>query len=98
MRRRGAQYWMWLDNRLPTKIYEDLLSDGREVEVQARLTWERRSQVFVGIYGANGAVFCEEFYGDPSARHSFQPSSGAFNALGRSFWRRKASRLHTGHN
>ncbi|UVL82612.1 hypothetical protein LOY35_20745 [Pseudomonas sp. B21-028] len=62
MRRRSAQYWLWVDRRLPGKIYNDLLDDGRQVEVQARLTLERGIQVFIGVYAADGAVICEELH------------------------------------
>ncbi|WP_422776211.1 hypothetical protein ACOXXE_20305 [Pseudomonas mediterranea] len=62
MRRRSAQYWLWVDRRLPGKIYNDLLNDGRQVEVQARLTLERGIQVFIGVYAADGAVICEELH------------------------------------
>ncbi|WP_085690555.1 MULTISPECIES: hypothetical protein [unclassified Pseudomonas] len=61
MRRRGAQYWLWVDKRMPGKTHEDFLSDGRQIEVQARLTSQRMTQVFVGIYTAEGAAVCEAF-------------------------------------
>ncbi|WP_397453693.1 hypothetical protein [Pseudomonas sp. NA-150] len=62
MRRRSAQYWLWVDNRLPLQTFEDLLHDGRQVEVQARLTVEGFTQVFIGAYAADGLIINEEFH------------------------------------
>ena len=62
MRHRGAQFWLWLNKRLPVKTYEDVLGDGRQIEVQARITPQGMTQVFIGIYAANGSSICEEFH------------------------------------
>ncbi|WP_137806403.1 hypothetical protein [Pseudomonas sp. G(2018)] len=61
MRRRGAQFWLWLNKRLPVKTYEDVLNDGRQIEVQARITLEGMTQVFIGIYDASGGAMFEAF-------------------------------------
>ena len=70
MRHRGAQFWLWLNKRLPVKSYEDVLGDGRQIEVQARITLQGMTQVFIGIYAANGSSICEEFH-DRSLREPF---------------------------
>lgn len=61
MRHRGAKFWLWLNRRLPVKTFEDVLPDGRQIEVQARITQEGMTQVFIGIYDAKGVVVFEEF-------------------------------------
>lgn len=60
MRHRGAKYWLWLNNRLPVKTFEDSLNDGRQIEVQARITQEGMTQVFIGIYDGRGVVVYED--------------------------------------
>ncbi|MNW17123.1 hypothetical protein D3C71_2162000 [compost metagenome] len=43
MRRRGSQYWLWVNKQLPGNIHDESLRDGRQVEVHARIT--RRGEV-----------------------------------------------------
>ncbi|MBB3240466.1 hypothetical protein FHW68_001973 [Pseudomonas sp. Tn43] len=62
MRHRGAQFWLWTDNRLSLHIHEEVLSDGVQVEVRARVNHEGVSQVFIGIYDDHGIMLCEEFH------------------------------------
>lgn len=62
MHHRGTGFWLWVNKRLPAKTYVDELNDGRHVEVQARITSQRMTQVFIGIYEANGTVAHEEFH------------------------------------
>ncbi|QCY10929.1 hypothetical protein [Pseudomonas sp. MPC6] len=62
MRRRGAQFWLWTNRRLPLQSHEEVLSDGVEIEVQARINQGGITQVFVGVYGPNGWAIGEEFY------------------------------------
>ncbi|MCO8311373.1 hypothetical protein [Pseudomonas mandelii] len=62
MRHRGAQFWLWTDNRLPLHIHEEVLSDGMQVEVRARVSHEGVTQVFIGIYDDHGIMLCEEFH------------------------------------
>jgi hypothetical protein len=60
MRHRGAQFWLWTDNRLALHTYEEVLSDGVQVEVRARESHEGVTQVFIGIYDGHGVMLCEE--------------------------------------
>lgn len=62
MRRRGSQFWLWVNKKLPTTIHEERLKDGRQVEVQARVTRNKEVQIFVGIYHENGTPMHEEFH------------------------------------
>lgn len=62
MRRRGAQYWLWTNSRLPLHGLEEVLSDGLQIEVQARVNPDGMTQVFVGVYAAEGRAISEEFY------------------------------------
>ena len=54
MRRRGAQFWLWTNTRLPLHTHEEVLNDGVHIEVQARVNHGGITQVFVGVYGSNG--------------------------------------------
>ena len=63
MRRRGSQYWLWVNKQLPGRIHDESLRDGRQVEVQARITRRGGVQTFIGVYGDNGAPLHEEFHG-----------------------------------
>ena len=63
MRRRGSQYWLWVNKQLPGRIHDESLRDGRQVEVQARITRRGEVQTFIGVYGDNGAPLHEEFHG-----------------------------------
>lgn len=62
MRRRGAQFWLWTNARLPLHMHEEVLNDGLQIEVQARVSLERIIEVFVGVYGVSGWSICEEFH------------------------------------
>lgn len=62
MRRRGAQFWLWTNRRLPLHTHEEVLGDGVQIEVQARVNNEGIPQVFIGVYGPNGWAIGEEFY------------------------------------
>lgn len=62
MRRRSAQYWLWVNSRLPGRDHEESLEDGTQVEVQARITLEGMTQVFVGVHRPSAQVWVEEFY------------------------------------
>ena len=62
MRRRGAQFWLWTNTRLPLHTHEEVLNDGVHIEVQARVNHGGITQVFVGVYDSNGWAIGEEFY------------------------------------
>lgn len=62
MRRRGAQFWLWTNTRLPLHTHEEVLNDGVHIEVQARVNHGGITQVFIGVYGSNGWAIGEEFY------------------------------------
>lgn len=62
MRRRSAQYWLWVNSRLPGRNHEEILDDGTHVEVQARINHQSVTQVFVCVYRPNGAVWVEQFH------------------------------------
>ncbi|WP_338581505.1 hypothetical protein [Pseudomonas sp. MAG733B] len=67
MRRRGPQFWLWVNKQFPTRIHEERLRDGRRVEIQSRVTHNKQVQIFVGIYHENGAPMREEFHDRPSS-------------------------------
>jgi hypothetical protein len=62
MRRRSAQYWLWTNSRLPMHLHEEVLDNGLQVEVQARVGHNGVTQVFVGIYSQEGRGISEEFH------------------------------------
>lgn len=62
MRHRGAQFWLWTNNRLPHHTHEEVISDGMQVEVRARVNHGGVTQVFIGIYDDHGVMLCEEFH------------------------------------
>lgn len=62
MRHRGAHFWLWTNSRLLHHTHEEVLSDGVQVEVQARVGHGGVTQVFIGIYADGGGAICEEFH------------------------------------
>ncbi|MFJ3372032.1 hypothetical protein [Pseudomonas sp. NPDC086251] len=62
MRRRGAKFWLWTNTRLPLHTHDEVLGNGVHIEVQARISHEGITQVFVGVYGTDGWAICEEFH------------------------------------
>lgn len=62
MRVRGREYWVWSDCQLPSKSHQESLSNGVEIDVQARLSRTNTTQLFIGIYEQSGAIAAEEFY------------------------------------
>lgn len=62
MRRRSAQYWLWVNSRLPGRNHEEILDDGTHVEVQARINHHGITQIFVCIHCPSGSVWVEEFH------------------------------------
>lgn len=73
MRRRGAKYWLWINRRLPLHTHEEVLGDGVQIEVLARVSLEGVAQLFIGIYDKDGCLICEEFHD----RHSSEPGCRA---------------------
>lgn len=59
---RGSEYWAWSDCQLPSKSHEERLSNGVEIDVQARLSRSGVTQLFIGVYGQGGSIAAEEFY------------------------------------
>ncbi|MCR8935307.1 MULTISPECIES: hypothetical protein [unclassified Pseudomonas] len=62
MRRRGANYWLWVNSRLPMHSHDETLSDGLQIEVQARVGLSGDTQVFIGVYTKEGREVSEEFH------------------------------------
>ncbi|AXA54575.1 hypothetical protein ACNT2N_15095 [Pseudomonas thivervalensis] len=62
MRRRSAQYWLWVNSRLPGRNHEETLEDGTQIEVQARINPQGMTQVFVGVHRPSAQMRVEEFY------------------------------------
>ncbi|WP_434624871.1 hypothetical protein J3P84_17855 [Pseudomonas sp. Z1-29] len=62
MRRRSAAYWLWVNRRLAGRNHEEVLEDGTQVEVQARINQQSVTQLFICVYRPNGSVWVEEFH------------------------------------
>jgi hypothetical protein len=60
MMRRGSTYWLWADCELHCRSYDEVVSDGTIIDVQARISRKGRTQLFIGVYDKNGAPLFEE--------------------------------------
>jgi len=69
MRRRGTKFWLWSNTRLPLHTHEEVLSNGLHVEVQARVSHEGVTQVFIGVYGTDGWAVGEEVHDRHAGEH-----------------------------
>ena len=52
MRHRGTGYWLWTNTRLPFQAFEEVLGDGVQVEVRARISLLGFAQVLSGFMAA----------------------------------------------
>lgn len=62
MRLRGEVFWTWASPGLHCRAHEEVLKDGTSIDVQVRLSMVGATQLFLGIYGASGAMIHEEGY------------------------------------
>lgn len=62
MKNRGETYRQWCDPTLHHQIHEETLDNGACLEVQARLSRTGATQLFIGVYRADGSVLCERAY------------------------------------
>lgn len=67
MRCRGKTFWCWVDPALYLRHHDEILDDGRSIDVQSRLSRTGETQLFIGVYGKSGDRIVEESY---SARPS----------------------------
>ena len=81
MRNRGKVYWDWADPALHFRNYDERLSCGTLINIQARLSLAGITQLFFGIYGEKGVMLLEEYYPD---RHGQTLSAAMAWALQRS--------------
>lgn len=62
MKRRGDTYRQWCDPIVHHQIHEETLDNGQCLEVQTRLSRTGATQLFIGVYRADGTVVCERAY------------------------------------
>ena len=62
MKKRGETYRQWCDPILHHQTHEEALDNGVCLEVQARLSRTGATQLFIGVYRADGSVLCERAY------------------------------------
>lgn len=62
MRIRGEAFWRWADPKLHSRSHEERLDDGTLIDIQVRLSRVGTTQLFLGIYDADGSMIHEEGY------------------------------------
>ncbi|WP_446437125.1 hypothetical protein [Pseudomonas sp. 910_23] len=62
MRNRGCVYLDWIDPALHARSVDERQADGTLLNVQVRLSLLGRTQLFIGVYGAKGAMISEEAF------------------------------------
>jgi len=62
MHNRGNVYWGWVDPKIHFRNKDERLSDGTLLNLQARTSSARETQLFVGIYGRQGTMLMEESF------------------------------------
>lgn len=62
MRNRGKIYWEWANSELHSRNYDERLPCGTLINIQARLSLENVTQLFLGIYGKKKACSCSKRY------------------------------------
>lgn len=62
MLKRGDDYKRWCDPGLNHQVHQQTLDDGTLLEVQTRLSRTGATQLFIGIYEADGACIHERVY------------------------------------
>jgi hypothetical protein len=60
MRLRGDVFWAWADPALHNRTHDETLNDGTFIDVQVRLSLAGETQMFIGIYAADGVALHEE--------------------------------------
>lgn len=62
MKRRGETYRQWCNPILHHQIHEETLDTGACLEVQARLSRTGATQLFIGVYRADGSMMSEQAF------------------------------------
>ncbi len=60
MRSRGKTFWDWADAKLHSRTHTEVLEFGLTIDVQVRLSRVGATELFIGIYGPDGACLHEE--------------------------------------
>lgn len=69
MRIRGDIFWAWADPGIHNRTHDEILADGTHIDVQVRLSRSGETQMFIGVYAADGMALHEETI-DPSPSES----------------------------
>lgn len=62
MKVRGQAFWGWADPVLQHRSHDEILDDGKLIEVQVRLSRTGSTQMFIGVYAPSGMALHEEAY------------------------------------
>ncbi|UDI95282.1 MULTISPECIES: hypothetical protein [unclassified Pseudomonas] len=60
MRTRGSVYWGWANPEIHFRNKDEILPDGKLVNVQVRTSKTGDVQLFLGVYGQAGTMLLEE--------------------------------------
>lgn len=60
MRKRGKVFWDWAEPSLHTRSVDERQPDGTLLNVQVRMSLLGRTELFVGVYGADEKMLFEE--------------------------------------
>lgn len=62
MRIRGENFWSWADSPMPARTNDEILTNGNQIDVQARLSRTGDTQLFLGVYDRAERMIVEEAY------------------------------------
>lgn len=62
IRYRGDSFWAWANPNMHTRTHCETLADGSQIDVQVRLSKVGATQLFLGVYGPDGAMLHEEAF------------------------------------
>ena len=60
MKNRGKVFWDWADPAIHTRSVDERQTDGTLLNVQVRMSLLGRTELFIGVYGANGKMLLED--------------------------------------
>lgn len=72
MENRGAEFRKWSATEIECMRHLESLGPGVQIEVLSRLSWEICTQLFVGVYTAEGLRIHEQYYDNRDGEHLSQ--------------------------
>lgn len=62
MPHRGKDYWDWADSALQHESHEEACNDNLQIDIQARVSRLGVTELFMGVYKADGHHLMEEYH------------------------------------